>query len=76
MARELAGVLSWRFLDTGAIYRAAAALALERRIALGDGERLRELVRGMDLRMVLASGGSRVFSGERELTELLRTEEV
>ena len=45
VARRLAQRLGFRYLDTGAMYRALTWLALERGIALDDGERLAELAR-------------------------------
>ena len=50
VARELAASLGLEFLDTGAMYRAAAALALDQGINLEDGEILADLVRRADLR--------------------------
>ncbi len=45
VARALAARLGFRYLDTGAMYRALAWLALERGIALDDEEALAELAR-------------------------------
>ena len=43
VARRLAERLGFRYLDTGAMYRALTWLALERGISVEDGERLAEL---------------------------------
>ena len=40
VARALAERLGFRYLDTGAMYRALTWLALQRGLALGDGDRL------------------------------------
>lgn len=50
VARELAASLGLEFLDTGAMYRAAAALAVDQSIDLEDGQRIADLVRQADLR--------------------------
>lgn len=50
VARELAASLGLEFLDTGAMYRAAAALALDQGIDLDHGEAISDLVRRADLR--------------------------
>lgn len=50
VAREVASTLGLEFLDTGAMYRAAAALALDRSIDLERGEAIADLVRQADLR--------------------------
>jgi cytidylate kinase len=47
----LAGQLGYAYLDTGALYRAVAYLALERGVDPGDGRRLAELARAADLRV-------------------------
>src|SRR6266705_2928043 len=43
VARRLAERLGFRYLDTGAMYRALTWLALQRGLPLGDGEPLAEL---------------------------------
>jgi CMP/dCMP kinase len=45
VARRLADRLGFRYLDTGAMYRAVTWLAMQRGVALGEGERLAELAR-------------------------------
>lgn len=50
VAREVAAALGLEFLDTGAMYRAAAALAVDQGINFEDGETLADLVRRADLR--------------------------
>lgn len=50
VAREVASALGLEFLDTGAMYRAAAALALDRSIRLDQGEAIADVVRQADLR--------------------------
>jgi cytidylate kinase len=45
VARRLADRLGFRYLDTGAMYRALTWLALQRSLPLGDGEPLGELAR-------------------------------
>ena len=43
VARRLAERLGFRYLDTGAMYRALTWLAMQRSLPLGDGEPLGEL---------------------------------
>ena len=45
VARALSARLGFRYLDTGAMYRALAWLALQRGVALDDGEALAALAR-------------------------------
>src|SRR5881394_58968 len=49
VARALARRLGLDFLDTGAMYRAAAAIALDRGIPITDTARLLEMVKQADL---------------------------
>ena len=46
VARRLAKQLGFRYLDTGAMYRALTWLAMQRGVPLGDNEPLGELARG------------------------------
>ena len=46
VARRLAERLGFRYLDTGAMYRALTWLAMQRAIDLSDGDKLGELARG------------------------------
>jgi len=50
VARELARRLGLDFLDTGAMYRAAAAIALDKGVPVSDTRRLVDLVVDADLR--------------------------
>src|SRR2546423_3738800 len=43
VAQRLAERLGFRYLDTGAMYRALTWLAMQRGVPLGEGERLAEL---------------------------------
>jgi cytidylate kinase len=76
LARSLARALGWSFLDTGALYRTVALAVSESGSEGADPVELGRLARGLDLRVELADGASRVFLGEREVTELIRTPEI
>lgn len=71
-ARAVAQVLGWQYLDTGAMYR-AAALALQREAgALED-----PVIRGALLaRLVVDQQGSRTFLGHEDVSEAIRTPEL
>ena len=58
VARRLAERLGFRYLDTGAMYRALTWLARQRSVPLGDGEQLGELAGRVPGRLRRASGGS------------------
>jgi cytidylate kinase len=83
VARRVAAMLGYLYLDSGAMYRAVALKALERGIPLGNDAVLETLAR--DTRIELkaptaeqeAAGlNNRVFLDRREVTEEIRTREV
>jgi cytidylate kinase len=76
LARELARKLGWTFLDTGAIYRAAALACLEKGLSERSPDQAAAHVRGLDIRIQLTSDKNRIFLGDREVSELIRSEEV
>ena len=72
VARELADRLGFRYLDTGAMYRALTWLALEAGIDLDDGPRLAELAREQPIRFE----GDRVEAGGIDVTEEIRSPRI
>jgi cytidylate kinase len=72
VARELAERLGFRYLDTGAMYRALTWLALERGVDLDDGDGLAELAREHDVS--LAAG--RVVIAGSDVTDAIRTPRI
>jgi cytidylate kinase len=71
-ARGLAKRLGFRFLDTGAMYRAVALAGMRRGIDWNDRDALIQLADGLSIRLV----GDRVFLGEEDVTGAIRTVEV
>ncbi|MEX0704056.1 MAG: (d)CMP kinase [Planctomycetales bacterium] len=71
-ARELAARLGFRFLDTGAMYRAVAWECLARGVRPDDDEQVAAIANR--LRIELPAG--RVLVDGRDVTEALRTPEV
>jgi len=69
VARALAARLGFRYLDTGAMYRALAWLALERGIALDDEEALEALARAHP---VTFADGQCVSVDGRDVTAAIR----
>jgi cytidylate kinase len=49
VARGVAKALGFTYLDSGAMYRCVALVALDRRLDLDDGERLGEMAWGLDI---------------------------
>ncbi|MCK2156973.1 (d)CMP kinase [Exiguobacterium sp. 17-1] len=76
IAKQLAAHLDYVYIDTGAMYRAVTLAALEQGLDLEDGPVLGELMKSLDIRLTPGEQGQRVFIGEREVTEAIRTNEV
>lgn len=76
VARELAARLGYSFVESGAMYRAVALLALEKHVSLNDGEALGKLAARAGIRFVPHASGNRLFLGDRDVTEAVRSTEV
>ncbi len=76
VAQRLAERLGGVRLDTGAIYRAVALVALEGDVSWEDGPALGQVAADLDLRFLPAEGGQRVLLGDRDITAEIRTPEV
>jgi len=72
VARLLADRLEYKFLDTGAMYRAVAWAAGQRQLDWNDAEAIAELARGLNLDV----DGSQIFVDGQDVSELIRTPEV
>ena len=68
VARTLATRLGFRYLDTGAMYRALTQLALDEGLSLEDGAALGDLA----LREPVSFEGDRVFIQGQDVTEEIR----
>jgi cytidylate kinase/pantoate ligase/cytidylate kinase len=71
-ARARAARLGWCYIDTGAMYRALALVALERGVALDDGGRLAALAE----RTAIEFCDGRVLADGRDVSAEIRTERV
>jgi CMP/dCMP kinase len=72
VARALAHRLGFRFLDTGAMYRAVALAALRRGLDWDAPDDLARLARKLDIRIF----GERILLDGEDVTEAVRTSEV
>jgi len=69
VARQLAQRLGWRFLDTGAMYRAVTLGACRAGVELGCEQALDDLV----AKLVVSLPPGRVLLGEEDVTESIRS---
>ena len=72
VASKVAAVLGFHYLDSGALYRTTALLALRQDIKLDDEARLSELA----LRLPIRCDGSQVWVGPEDVSAAIRTEDV
>jgi cytidylate kinase len=72
VAKMLAQRLGFRYLDTGAMYRAVALAGLRKGTDWNDADQVSRLLEGLDLRLV----GSRIFLADEDVSEAIRTPEV
>jgi cytidylate kinase len=73
VARRLAKRLGFRYLDTGAMYRALTWLAMQRGLPLGDGEPLGELA---DANPVTFDDAGRVWIANTDVTASIRESRI
>lgn len=71
-ARRVAARLGWQYLDTGAMYRAAALALYQAGIDLTDRPALERLLAGLDL----AQAQGRTYLAGQDVSEALRSQEV
>jgi len=83
VARRVAALLGYLYLDSGAMYRALALKALERNVPLDDETQLEALAKETRIELKpptseleAAGAKNRVFLNDREVTREIRTAEV
>lgn len=76
VAQRLAARLGYSYVESGAMYRAVAFLALESRTDLHDAAALGRLAAEADIRFLAGDSGNRLFLGDRDVTEAVRSPEV
>lgn len=76
LAKNLARALGFVFLDTGAMYRTLALAAQRAGIAPDDETRLSELAQQISIRFVAENDSQRVFLGEEDVSDAIRTPEI
>lgn len=76
LARRLAARLSFVYLESGALYRGLAWVALDRLGPAWTPQELLPLLPGITLRLVLGDSGLRLYNGGQEITGWLRQPQV
>lgn len=76
VAKRLASRFSLLYIDSGAMYRAAARKALEERTDISNGHAVAELARKIRIELKPGDEKTRVFVDGKEITDDIRTPEV
>lgn len=76
VARAVAQRLGYRFVDTGAMYRAVAWAAAQQGTDLGNPERVAAVAREIQIEFIPAPQGQRVMVEGTDVTEAIRSPQV
>jgi CMP/dCMP kinase len=76
VARAVARALGFRFLDTGAAYRAIAWLILERGGSTDDEPTVVAALDGLDVDVTVDAAGQRVTIAGHDVTDAIRSERI
>jgi cytidylate kinase len=83
VARRVASILGYLYMDSGAMYRAVALKSLRKKLSLGDDRALSAIARETHIELrrptpeqEAAGAKNRVFLDGAEVTEEIRTQEV
>ena len=76
LGRLLARELGLLYIDTGAMYRAAALAVIESGVSTADEAAVARVVRGSDINLAGDPDSLRVMLGGRDVSREIRTEEV
>jgi len=76
LSRLLAKKINFLYLDTGAMYRAVALAANREGVGLGNGERLGDLCRSLDLYFETGEDTPRLFLNHEDISMAIRRPEI
>ncbi|MGI6152416.1 MAG: (d)CMP kinase [Christensenellaceae bacterium] len=76
VAKAVAEKLKLNYLDTGAMYRAAAYHMIGKSVPIENAEAVVAALPGVDMRIVFEGDVQHIFLGEKDVTPYLRTPEV
>ncbi len=76
VSRALAERLGYRYIDTGALYRGVALAARNANIAMDDDAALAALCARQELRFMRDDAGCRLYNGDEDIEDKIRTPEI
>ena len=74
IASRVAGHLGWHMLDSGALYRAFAHVAVENDISPDDASGLQGLIRTIDIAFIQTDAGLKISADGTDVTDCVRSE--
>ena len=76
IARQVASRLGFQLIDTGAIYRAVAYLAIQQGVSLEDAQGCAQIAQGLTFRFVMEGEVNAIYCQGQRLGDEIRTQEV
>jgi cytidylate kinase len=76
VSRSLAERLGFRYIDTGALYRAVALAARRNRVQANDDTALAKICQNLELQYVRTENGLKLMSNGEDVTNKLRSPEI
>ena len=76
VAKKIAELLGWHFLDSGALYRILAYLIERRGLSLDAIPAICQLAEEMDIVFTSAQGKDQILLGQEDISALIRTEKI
>jgi len=76
VSRALADRMEYKYVDTGALYRGVAYEAIAHNIAADDDAGLSDLCQQISLMFIRNEKGVRLFSGDADISDEIRTPEM
>ena len=76
VSRMLAAAIGYKYIDTGALYRAVALSARRAGVSSEDDDGLAQVCRGLELVFDQTEAGTRLLSNREDVSGLIRTPEM
>ncbi len=76
VSRSLAQRLGYRYVDTGALYRAVALAAKRNQVQSNDDDALEKICQGLDLQYIRTQKGLKLVSNGEDVTDKLRSPDI
>ena len=76
VSRSLAQRLGYRYVDTGALYRAVALAAKRNQVQSNDDDALEKICQGLDLQYMRTQKGLKLVSHGEDVTDKLRSPDI